>query len=310
MGLWPKPQNKASDQLSETGLAAVGELAAFLPTLRRSSFKQPAFLREAWTSEQARALHKPRMDAIRWAWKDIEWRSAGALRPCALLVMSEHALLGLESSFRQQGLSIEVLRLETRSLDGRAAGDRTAHVAVGARRDVARLRKAWIEPSGDTIGALLGYPPCCRAFFEEAFTRNRIVDPGWLIARFTPEAEVRGLAVSVAGFAQANILLRRLGVRAVPHFPCSYGCVATRELGRALLALGRELGHDDACNDLIAMLDWPVSWSARHGIAEVRTPVLKFATQTDATPDALTIEWRGGTLPDARANGLCFPYGP
>jgi SAM-dependent methyltransferase len=61
---------------------------------------------------------------------------------------------------------------------------------------------------------------------------------------------------------------------------------------------------------LLDMLSWPVEWSALHGIAEVRTPILKISTATDATAERLEVRRQGEGYPEEGARGLHFPYRP
>jgi hypothetical protein len=56
------------------------------------------------------------------------------------------------------------------------------------------------------------------------------------------------------------------------------------------------------------ILSWPMSWSALHGIAEVKTPVLRYVRDTVATGDRLTVQWLGTVMPQTAARGLTFPF--
>jgi SAM-dependent methyltransferase len=62
---------------------------------------------------------------------------------------------------------------------------------------------------------------------------------------------------------------------------------------------------------LDAMLAWPAEWSALHGIAEIKTPVVKIVACTDATAERLVVQILGGNQSqiDGAATGLVFPYG-
>jgi hypothetical protein len=51
-----------------------------------------------------------------------------------------------------------------------------------------------------------------------------------------------------------------------------------------------------------------MEWSALHGIAEVRTPVFKLATDTDASAATYVVRHHGGGYPEHGATGLVFPY--
>src|SRR5690606_6373845 len=141
-------------------------------------------------------------------------------------------------------------------------------------------------------------PKCCRDFFRDVW--GRYIDTTWHSACRTKEAEHRvsdqkpvslegtpGRRVSetlkVSGPPEANLLLRWIGVRAVPHLPHSFDCPKTVELGRKLIDVGRAHGYQEEMDWLLEMLSWPVEWSALHGIAVIVTPVLKISTNTDAT---------------------------
>ena len=99
-----------------------------------------------------------------------------------------------------------------------------------------------------------------------------------------------------------------MGPRAVPHLPCSFACGASVDFANRLMALGRELGHGAEMEWLEEILNWPASWSALHGIAEVKTPVLKASTRTDATAHEFVVHRRGRRVPDEAAAGLGFPF--
>jgi SAM-dependent methyltransferase len=107
---------------------------------------------------------------------------------------------------------------------------------------------------------------------------------------------------------ETNILWRKLGIRACPHLPCGSACRDSIALAQELFAAGRDLGFRDEIEDLFEVLRWPVEWSALHGIAEIKTPILKIATETDATEVALRVRRVGARYPSEGANGTQFPY--
>ena len=59
---------------------------------------------------------------------------------------------------------------------------------------------------------------------------------------------------------------------------------------------------------LLEILSWPIEWSALHGIAEIKTPVLKASTRTDAAPCKYTVRRQGDNYPLEGIRGLNFPY--
>jgi hypothetical protein len=56
------------------------------------------------------------------------------------------------------------------------------------------------------------------------------------------------------------------------------------------------------------ILSWPIEWSALHRIAEIKTPVLKAFTRTDATPCKDTVRRQGDSYPLEGIRGLNFPH--
>ena len=56
------------------------------------------------------------------------------------------------------------------------------------------------------------------------------------------------------------------------------------------------------------MLDWPAEWSALHGIAELKTGIVKIAYNTDFTPEKVTVRYHGHTLATDGVRGLSFAY--
>jgi SAM-dependent methyltransferase len=115
-------------------------------------------------------------------------------------------------------------------------------------------------------------------------------------------------AIEVTGPPEANILWRWMGVRAVPHMPCRFDCADTVALGEQFVQVGRAAGYDQEMDWLLEILSWPVEWSALHGIAEVKTPVLKVSTRTDATASKYVVRRQGDAYPALGAQGLTFPY--
>jgi hypothetical protein len=79
-------------------------------------------------------------------------------------------------------------------------------------------------------------------------------------------------------------------------------------MARKLLALGREIGFSEEMDWLVQILRWSVEWSALHGIAEIKTPVVKIITQTDATARKYVVRRAGDLYPEEGVHGLSFPY--
>lgn len=274
----------------------------------RSTQHLPQFLRKAWVSTEARRLHENRIKHAAAAWATAEWRSADSVRPCALISVLSIDYSDWTARIEAAGQAMAALRVVKIAAEGATQELFTTETVVGSRRNVMAFRSAWIKNDNDAMGALLGYPTCCREFFHLAFVANKVSDPTWLIGHATPRVQAAQGKLSVSGFRETNILLRRLGVRAIPHFPCSFACEPSRRFSRNIADLASSRGQAQEIDWLYEMLDWPSRWSALHGVAEIRTPVLKIATHTDVTAQAQTLDWLGRTLPPEAAKGLDFPY--
>ena len=99
-----------------------------------------------------------------------------------------------------------------------------------------------------------------------------------------------------------------VGTRAIAHWPCSLDCRKSEQLGMQFLDLGRSLGFTEEVECLMELLDWPVEWSALHGIAEIRTPVVKIAGRNDPTTERYVVRWMERAFPPTERAGLAFPY--
>ncbi|MCX8008149.1 MAG: DUF483 domain-containing protein [Patescibacteria group bacterium] len=156
---------------------------------------------------------------------------------------------------------------------------------------------AWMNSDNIKIGKLLNYPDCCIDFFQKYWVEEKFIDT-------TYPMSLNG----TNGPKECNILLRWLGVRAVSHLPCSFSCERTYEQALKNIEFGRYLGFNEEMDWLEEMLSWPVQWSALHGIAEIKTPILKISTRTDATADLVVVNKEGFVYPEEGVSGNKFPY--
>jgi hypothetical protein len=285
--------------------------------MERLGFSLPEFTRLAWVSDEARRVWEPRLWRINEAWRDIEWRAIVAgVRRCAVAVVTPEALVA--RALRWAGAGLAAVPLEMLQISGQPyeASAQTAQpgepftfrVVVGSPDDVARFGAAWREADQETIGDLLGYPTCCRQFFQRVWVDDAMVDTTWPMAVASVDGEAPSTCIEVQGPAQANILWRWLGPRAVPHLPCRFDCRATVAFADELVEVGRAAGYAVEMDWLLTVLDWPVEWSALHGIAEIKTPIVKVSTATDATATKYTVRRRGHPGPAETPRGLGFPW--
>jgi hypothetical protein len=189
-------------------------------------------------------------------------------------------------------------------------GDRFCYSAVcGAITDVKDFKIAWDNADHETISSLLGYPVCCSDFFRKIWIEDGFMDTTWHMAQNTAGVKAVDQTIyDVEGPVQSNILWRWHGVRAVPHLPCSFACEATVASANRFIAIGKEEGYSDEMGWLLDILSWPVEWSGLHGIAEIKTPILKTSTDSDATAKKYVVRRKGDSYPHEGRRGLAFPY--
>jgi Methyltransferase domain len=275
------------------------------PFADRLAFTLPEFTRCSWASERARLAWEPRLDRIRQAWQQTEWLSiVEHVRSCALVGLSQRELAATVPRWSANRLSAASVQVSQRDdYPG------ITFAVVGNLAMVNRAREAWAARDDDELGSMLGYPECCRNFFREVWVAQQMVDTTWPMATNTIRPSSPGRAVVSAGeSALANILWRWVGVRAVPHLPCRFDCRETIEFANRLLAVAENRGFTEESHWIREILTWPVEWSALHGIAEVKSPIMKISTRTDATASKYVVHWRGTGYPGEGASGLAFPY--
>lgn len=201
-----------------------------------------------WLAGNAEARWGPVLERARAAWQQIELGSiTEGLRESALVHLTVDEVA--RASHDLAGMGLELAVLESSAVGARAAATRPGLAWP--------WHEAWAAGDDARIAELLGFPPCCVAFFIEHWR-----DGG--------RADVVPFMETVEGPWEANILLRWLGVRLVPHLPCSGGCEATVEAARRYLEVGRAIRAD--VDALEALLRLPVTYDSHQGVTIVSTP--------------------------------------
>lgn len=281
----------------------------------RLNFVMPEFLRLSWVSDHAREIWAPRFKRIVSAWGAMERKSAAlhGVRRCALVKSSSPDGILTEAGVSD---SVVVLKLPAWVDGNYAAGSghgalsssqASSHFAIGDSAVVEELRSAWLAQDHGRIGSLLSYPPCCIRAFCERHATDDFDDPIWTSSSAGNSSGERHIEIKT-GAPSCNVFWRLLGIRAVPHLPCRFDCEATVALGKSYFDLAPGLGFAAEIEWLMQILSWPVEWSALHGIAEIKTPILKISTATVATARKFTVRWIGSGYPTEGAQAVRFPY--
>jgi len=277
----------------------------------------PEFVRTAWVSDLARQVWQPRLERIQKAWSEIQLLSVlNGVQKCAVTTLTPDRLVAKAGDLASHGLSLLPVATENipRSPESgaAAAGGQVSGIRaiVGRPRDVFALHRAFGAHDDATIGHLLGCPVCCRKFLRQTRLEEGLLDTTWPMAvRSTDTDRSDGVfCVDMKGPAQTNALWRWLGIAATPHLSCRSDCKRSITLADSLMDIGRRSGCTEEMNWMMEIFSWPVEWTALHGIAEIKTPVIKIITRTDTTSQKHVVRWHGDQYPAEGARGLAFPY--
>jgi hypothetical protein len=274
----------------------------------RLNFEVPHFLRVAWVNDRAHEVWADRLQSIVRTWNELEWLSVSSrIRDCALVQISRVNYEAFIKRLEHCGLKAEPVDHDGSEIPAGKA--KALRVIVGKPQLIPTFQKLLKNENHDEIGRLLGYPDCCRkAFIHRCVTEN-FLDPTWLMAADQLEDEDSAVQlVKIEKGPVVNMLLRSIGIRPVPHLPCSFVCPASVRFGKQLLECGAVSGYQAEVGLLEQILSWPIEWSALHGIAEIKTPVLKISTKTEATAKKFIVHLKGSGYPEEGAQGLGFPY--
>ena len=125
-------------------------------------------------------------------------------------------------------------------------------------------------PNMNNLGRILGYPECCIKFFENYWTSKGYRDlvPCMEGIQFI---ELDKNVVISDYYELANILLKGMGIRAVPHLPCSLKCNHTNAFAHLFLKYLPEASY----KLLLQLLRLDTTYSSYHGYAEVKNKLFK-----------------------------------
>ena len=122
------------------------------------------------------------------------------------------------------------------------------------------------------IGDLLGYPKCCQEFFSTVWM-DGFIDPVWQAAERTEGAKIAGNTIGISSSMSFDGL-RYVGIRMVPHLPCSFSCEGSQEMAEKWALL-------DGMDTTARLLNLPITWSCLNGIAIVETPFFRISTNSN-----------------------------
>lgn len=177
--------------------------------------------------------------------------------------------------------------------------------------DAHAWRTAHEKGDHETMGTLLGYPKCCRDFFNNVWGAGYI-DPIWQQAEncdsnLKKNQRSQFIRLNNNTPWESSSMLRYIGTRITPHIPCSHDCKSTLDFARQWIELGEKL-QVDGLEELKEILQLPIEWNASHGIAYITTPVFKIETNSVPCDSPYIVQREGTFFPKESAKGLTFPF--
>jgi 2-polyprenyl-3-methyl-5-hydroxy-6-metoxy-1,4-benzoquinol methylase len=250
---------------------------------------------------------------------ELEWRTiAAGHRDASLRLLGKTAIDAASEFYASRGMFIESLQGVSRIKNYTSSLHRSSSdspsgywCAIGRPSAVSCLVQAFRANDDETVGRLLGYPTCCMAFFKRIWSDASMVDTTWPMALGSVNKSCPSdRLIEIPTISECVMHFRWLGVRAVFHLPCSYDCELSINLARQNLLIAQQSGFYEEANFFAEMIKWPTQWSALHGIAEIRTPIVKVVARTDATAEKYLVKYLGETQspPTESAQGVVFPF--
>jgi len=274
-------------------------------------FRLPDFLRTTWVSDRARDVWKPKLDAIRDAWPEVALGMvAGGLAKRALRALPPRLIFRLQAEAKRRGVAVAPLGVRGVAIPCYALESRLPilgkpflyDAAFGTEEAVREMEMLWERCDYRAVYRLAGFPECCVAAFQQDIETRRIDSLGRLASSTS--------CLEVESGALVDPFWRWLNIERITCPPCSLHCAKAKEESLLWMDAAAYCGYRAEIDSLREVLSWPVEWSALHGIAELKTPILKAAGTTDTTNAKVLLRYRGEGYPHEGATGLGFPYRP
>jgi len=291
-------------------------------SIKKLDFMLQDFVRTTWVSDHAMNVWEKRIKVIINSLIDIACINAAKTKQCSLQIIPPIKFFQLEADLPEKDLHVDILEIKglsqaihsflpTQIFKGKPF---RYLVAIGPKNIIFQLKTAWKNHDLETINQLTFQPSCCKNFWSKQNLKTPLYDSTWPMALNTKNNDIKSqndekeFLCEIQGHPYSNGLLRWLGIQLAYHAPCSFDCEATNKKISEIIGSGRNSGYSTEMDWLEEMLSWPVEWSALHGIAEIKTPVVKFIATTDATANKYIVRYKGNAFPEEGATGTSFPY--
>lgn len=273
-----------------------------------------------WKSADARDVWSEYKKGMRAAKDEAEWRSVldnQTDRKAAIIHVNnfnreewlrrvgEYDLHYRDIRFSRpyQGFSHEFLPAEPND------PERITYAVIAENSDIADKMEELETNNGgsgrhDGVGELLGFPDCCRKFFNDIWLADNeqdvhIRDPMYEITCNSDNVEKvddspEHLIVNDPN-PGACVMWRYYGISYLTHMPCSWDCEKSIELARNRYRIMAENGYEEAADMIHQWLSQPFKWSGYHGLAHVENEYATTETNTANYLNEKIVEWNPQT---------------
>jgi len=291
-------------------------------------FSMPPFARIVWASKLLKEAWEPRLNKAAKAYHDLEKLTVvHGLRSCHTEHIPQQHMVSQLQSLAKQGLTFAPIQAvgsysgfshyHPPVVDGKpwawygAVGNTPQSAWEFANASSATDESRHLPIDHRKIGTLLGYPTCCQDFFSTVWKAG-YMDPVWQEAENCRPENVKKksqyhIRLKSTIPYETSVMLRYIGIRILPHIPCSHDCQHSAKMAKDWVQLGRDLKLE-GIEDLLEILQFPIEWDCLKGTAYVSTPIFKVETNSVTCYPKHVIQKEGTIYPQNAPKGLKFPW--
>jgi len=276
-------------------------------------FTMPRFRRHAWVNDDAKHLWEPRMNRIASCAVAVDVAIVKEkLQKCGIVSITASELHTFIRTTITGGLAAMPVAADDLPYCTLASAHSLSRdfstVVVGDVAHLAALQDALSAKDVEATGYLLGIPVCCWRLSRRICVAHNIIDPIWPMTAHSTVPSTKDNECTPKWEWRTNPILACFGVGICSHVPCSERCAETLLQAARRVEIWKALGYGSECDWLQQQLEWPAHWSAMHGIAEVKTPIMKCVMNTDATAVKFSVSYEGAQYPLVGGRGATFPF--
>lgn len=283
-------------------------------------FTMPPVTRNQWATKELKDEWEPRANEARRVYQILEKFSVvRGLRRCATVTVHSSNMEGFRKFLGENGLFfVPIEKIAegngfTHNIEKpRPQDTRYSWFGVIAKVmvDAYAFLEAYTNKDDAKQGELLGYPKCCVDAFVDNWSKGYF-DPIWQFAANSTEnikkREDTFIRITTGSDHLISPFLRYIGIRAIPHMPCTCHCEESSKIAEQWIALARDL-KVPGVSDLEYLLSMPVEWDCLKGIAYISSPMFKIEVNSMTCYPKYVVQKEGTEVPINAPRGLKFPW--